>query len=83
LPQNLDAVVDTSTWQVPNVFQQLEQAGGVDRAEMFRTFNMGVGMVVIVPEAAADGVIQGSHAAGIHAWRLGNVTSGAGQVILN
>jgi phosphoribosylformylglycinamidine cyclo-ligase len=83
LPQNLDAVVDTSTWQVPNVFQQLEQAGAVDRAEMFRTFNMGVGMVVIVPEAAADGVIQGSGRAGIHAWRLGNVTSGAGQVILN
>jgi phosphoribosylformylglycinamidine cyclo-ligase len=82
LPRNLDAVVDTSTWQVPNVFRQLEKAGGVDRAEMFRTFNMGVGMVVIVSEAAADGVIQGSRAAGIHAWRLGNVTNGAGQVIL-
>src|SRR5262249_41493805 len=83
LPPNLDAVVDTSTWRFPNVFQQLGEAGGVDRAEMFRTFNMGVGMVVIVPESAVDGVIQGSRKAGIHAWRLGNVTSGAGQVILN
>jgi len=83
LPENLDAVVDTSTWQVPNVFRQLQDAGGVDRAEMFRTFNMGVGMVAIVPEAAADGVIQGSKVAGIHAWRLGHVTKGAGQVILN
>jgi phosphoribosylformylglycinamidine cyclo-ligase len=82
LPQHLDAVVDTSTWQVPNVFRQLEKAGGVDRAEMFRTFNMGVGMVVIVSDAAAEGVIQGSRAAGIHAWRLGNVTNGAGQVVL-
>ena len=83
LPENLDAVVDTSTWQVPNVFRQLQDAGGVDRDEMFRTFNMGVGMVVIVPEAAADGIIQGSHAAGIHGWRMGNVTNGAGRVILN
>jgi len=82
LPQKLDAVVDTSTWEVPNVFRQLEKAGGVDRAEMFRTFNMGVGMVVIVSEAAAEGVIHASRAAGIHAWRLGNVTNGAGQVVL-
>jgi phosphoribosylformylglycinamidine cyclo-ligase len=82
LPQNLDAVVDTSTWEVPNVFRQLEKAGGVDRAEMFRTFNMGVGMVVIVSEAAAEGLIRASLAAGIHAWRLGNVTNGAGQVVL-
>jgi phosphoribosylformylglycinamidine cyclo-ligase len=81
LPPHLDAVVDTSTWQVPNVFRQLEKAGGVDRVEMFRTFNMGVGMVVIVSEAAVDGVLQGSRAAGIHAWRLGSVTNGAGQVV--
>ena len=83
LPENLDAVVDTSTWQVPNVFRQLQDAGGIDRAEMFRTFNMGVGMVVIAPATAAAGIIQRSHAAGTHAWRLGNVTNGAGQVILN
>ena len=82
LPQNLDAVVDTNTWQVPNLFRQLEKAGGVDRAEMFRTFNMGVGMVVIVADSEADRVIQGSRAAGVEAWRLGEVTSGSGQVIL-
>lgn len=82
LPQNLDARVDTKSWQVPNLFQQLEAAGGVERLEMFRTFNMGVGMVVILPESAADGVIQSSRAAGVHAWRLGDVTSGSGQVLL-
>jgi phosphoribosylformylglycinamidine cyclo-ligase len=82
LPQHLDAVVDTSTWEAPNVFRQLEKAGGVDRAEMFRTFNMGVGMVVFVSEAAVEGVVQASRAAGLHAWRLGNVTNGAGQVVL-
>ena len=82
LPSDLDAVVDTSTWQIPNLFRQLQQAGGVERAEMFRTFNMGVGMVVIVAESAAKGVIDASKAAGIHAWRLGHIANGSGQVIL-
>ncbi|MGH9885601.1 MAG: phosphoribosylformylglycinamidine cyclo-ligase [bacterium] len=82
LPGTLDAVVDTSSWEVPSLFQHLERAGQVDRAEMFRTFNMGVGMVVIAPEAAAEAVIQESRAAGTNAWRLGRITTGSGRVIL-
>ena len=56
LPPTLDAVVDTNSWQVPNVFRVLEEAGGVARDEMFRAFNMGVGMVVITDAAGADRV---------------------------
>jgi len=82
LPSNLNAVVDTTSWEIPNLFRQLEKAGGVERAEMFRTFNMGVGMVVIAAESAAQGVIDASKAAGVHAWRLGQVANGSGQVIL-
>jgi phosphoribosylformylglycinamidine cyclo-ligase len=83
LPANCDAVVDRSSWNVPNVFQQLQRAGGVEPAEMFRTFNMGVGMVVIAGEPEADAVVGSAAAHGIHAWRLGNVRSGSGRVILN
>jgi phosphoribosylformylglycinamidine cyclo-ligase len=83
LPDTLDAVVDTATWDIPNVYQQLERAGGVERREMFRTFNMGVGMVVIVAEADAADLIQGSRAQGVSAWRLGHITKGSGQVILS
>src|SRR5205085_482434 len=57
LPSDLDAIVDCASWRVPNVFRQLQQAGGVERGEMFRTFNMGVGMVVIADEAAVADVI--------------------------
>ena len=53
LPDTLDAEIDASSWEVPNLFRQLETAGGVSRAEMYRTFNMGVGMVVITDEASA------------------------------
>ena len=83
LPSSVDAVVETGSWDVPNVFQQLERAGGVERVEMFRTFNMGVGMIVLVPEAAVDSTIAAAGAAGVRAWRAGSVRPGTGQVILN
>src|SRR4029079_10580340 len=82
LPPNLDARVDTTTWQIPNLFAQLQRAGGVERSEMFRTFNMGVGMVVIAAEHDAAAVINASNAAGIRAWQLGVVAEGSGEVVL-
>jgi len=83
LPPTCDAVVETSSWNVPNLFQQLERAGGVDRAEMFRTFNMGVGMVVIADDGQVGAVIASAAAHGIRAWPLGRVRPGSGRVILN
>jgi phosphoribosylformylglycinamidine cyclo-ligase len=82
LPPNLDARVDTTTWQIPILFAQLQRAGGVERSEMFRTFNMGVGMVVIVPEQHAGVIIDASNAASIRAWQLGVVAEGSGEVVL-
>jgi phosphoribosylformylglycinamidine cyclo-ligase len=83
LPASLDAVVDTASWQIPNVFQQLARAGGVDRDEMFRAFNMGVGMIVIGPAAAAGDVIAAATRCGVRAWQTGEVRGGSGRVILN
>ena len=83
LPSTLDAVVDTSSWRIPNVFEQLERAGAVPRPEMFRAFNMGVGMVVITDSANASAVTKSARAAGINAWTLGRVTRGSGRVILD
>ena len=82
LPKDLDAVVDTASWKIPNLFQQLGRAGGVDRQEMFRTFNMGVGMVVITTAADAQQVIGAARNAGVPAWQLGDVRPGSGQVVL-
>jgi len=82
LPPTLDAIVDTASWRVPNLFEQLQRAGGVDRHEMFRTFNMGVGMTVITPEPGAADVMSAAAAQGFHAWRLGAVRRGSGQVVL-
>jgi len=82
LPSTLDARVDTTSWSVPNLFAQLQRAGGVERSEMFRTFNMGVGMVVIAAEREAAAIINASNAADIRAWQLGVVTEGSGEVVL-
>jgi phosphoribosylformylglycinamidine cyclo-ligase len=80
LPDTLDAVIDANSWELPNLFRQLERAGQVDRAEMYRTFNMGVGMVVITDEAGADAVAAAAASAHLGSWRLGRVVRGAGQV---
>ena len=82
LPNTLDAVVDTASWTIPPLFQALEAAGGVARDEMFRAFNMGVGMVVITDAASVESVMASARDAGVPAWTLGRVTRGSGQVNL-
>jgi phosphoribosylformylglycinamidine cyclo-ligase len=82
LPDGLDAVVGTRSWQLPNVFRQLERAGGVARDEMFRAFNMGVGMAVVLDGADVDAVLDAAGASDVPAWRLGRITRGTGRVIL-
>ncbi len=82
LPVGCDAVVDTGSWELPNLYRVLMEAGQVAREEMFRAFNMGVGMVVIVDHQQADSVIGAARSAGVHAWACGQVVAGSGQVIL-
>jgi phosphoribosylformylglycinamidine cyclo-ligase len=83
LPPTLDAIVDAGSWEPPNLFHQLATAGRVERAEMFRAFNMGVGMIVILPDSAANDVIASATAHGVRAWRTGRTRRGSGQVVLN
>ncbi|MEK7239035.1 MAG: phosphoribosylformylglycinamidine cyclo-ligase [Gemmatimonadota bacterium] len=83
LPPTLDAVVDTTSWEIPNVFRVLEAAGGVARDEMYRAFNMGVGMVVITDAAGAERVRASATTAGIESWMLGEIAAGSGRVIFN
>jgi phosphoribosylformylglycinamidine cyclo-ligase len=83
LPSGLNAVIETSSWEIPNLFLQLERAGGVARQEMFRTFNMGVGMVVFVAASEAGAIMDSAARAGVRAWQLGHVAPGDGSVILS
>ncbi|MEX2526067.1 MAG: phosphoribosylformylglycinamidine cyclo-ligase [Gemmatimonadota bacterium] len=80
LPQGLGAAVDRSSWTVPALFQGLQEAGEVHREEMYRVFNMGVGMVVAVAASEAERVLALLEEAGETPWMLGQVTSGSGVV---
>jgi phosphoribosylformylglycinamidine cyclo-ligase len=83
LPPTVDAVVDAASWSVPTVFTELQKAGEVPTEEMFRVFNMGVGMVLIVPPENADVIIRAADAAGVGAWEMGEVRLGSGNVTIS
>ncbi|HYU52055.1 MAG TPA: phosphoribosylformylglycinamidine cyclo-ligase [Gemmatimonadaceae bacterium] len=83
LPQKLDAVVEMSSWKVPHVFRVLQDAGKVEPAEMYRTFNMGVGMVVICAPSDIESVLSAATAAGVQGWIIGSLKPGTGAVILS
>jgi phosphoribosylformylglycinamidine cyclo-ligase len=78
LPDGLGAVVDTTTWERPAVFDLLQRRGPVADPEMWRTFNQGVGMVAVVAAEAADAAVAHLGDRGLAAWRLGEVAPGAG-----
>ncbi len=83
LPPTLDAAVDTSTWRGVHLFESLQESGGVERMEMFRAFNMGVGMVAITDADGAAAVMKSAAAHGVGAWTMGEVVGGSGRVTLN
>jgi phosphoribosylformylglycinamidine cyclo-ligase len=83
LPPTLDALIDTASWEVPGVFRVLMEAGAVEPAEMYRTFNMGVGMVVICQPSDVSVVQSAAAKAGVPGWILGSLRPGTGAVILS
>lgn len=82
LPPTVDAELDAASWTVPHEFAVLAEAGGISRPEMLRAFNMGVGMVVIAPEASANRILASAREAGVEAWMLGRVVRGTGRVVI-
>ncbi|KAF7070570.1 hypothetical protein CFC21_076080 [Triticum aestivum] len=73
-PSGLGAKIFTGSWEVPPVFKWLQHVGKIEDAEMMRTFNMGVGMVLVVSKEAADRIIEQSSPA----YRVGEVIQGKG-----
>ena len=75
LPRGAAARIDRSAWQVPPLFQWLQRTGQVPDDEMYRTFNMGIGLIIACADVAADQVLADLAAAGEpHATRIGRVT---------
>lgn len=71
LPKGMIAAIDTTSWELPPVFQWLKDAGGVAGEEMYRTFNCGIGMIVCVPESQTELALDALKVLGEEAWQLG------------
>ena len=79
LPKNCVAQIDAQSWPLPKLFQWLQQAGNVERQEMYRTFNCGIGMAVIVPAEQADAAQAFLAEQGETVYRLGTIRERAGS----
>jgi phosphoribosylformylglycinamidine cyclo-ligase len=82
LPDGLEARVRRGTWPVPPEFDAVQQLGGIAEAEMMTTFNMGLGMVLVVPAGSLVPIVQRLASAGLHAWEIGTVERGTRGVVL-
>jgi phosphoribosylformylglycinamidine cyclo-ligase len=82
LPEGTAATIDRSAWQVPRVFTELQQLGDVADDEMARTFNLGVGLVAVVPPGAVDTALAALAGAGHDAVVIGSVVAGNRTVVL-
>ena len=82
LPDNSTAAIDTTAWERPPVFDWLQQQGNVADAEMYRTFNCGIGMVVCVSSADAGRAIEHLGSQGEKACIIGTITAGDGEPVV-
>jgi phosphoribosylformylglycinamidine cyclo-ligase len=83
LPEGLAIRIERETWPVPPVFPWLKRLGNVADDEMFRVFNMGIGMVLIVAEYYAESIVRTlAKDANTPAWIIGRVVEGAGDVTI-
>ncbi len=78
LPAKLDAVVRKGTWDMLPIFRMIQAKGGVDEAELYQVFNMGIGMVAIVSADQANAALKFIRGEKHDAWFIGEITQGTG-----
>ncbi|XP_021907497.1 phosphoribosylformylglycinamidine cyclo-ligase, chloroplastic/mitochondrial isoform X2 [Carica papaya] len=76
-PEGLGALIYRDSWEIPAVFKWIQQAGNIEEAEMRRTFNMGIGMVLVVSQEAAKRILEEKGGASM-LYRIGEVVKGEG-----
>lgn len=82
LPKDCTALVTPSVWTVPPIFAAIQRLGNVERAEMYKVFNMGVGMILILDPTVLERVRADLTARGTTCWELGRVIEGKREVLL-
>lgn len=83
IPEDCQAIIDKNSWGLPAVFQWIQNQAGIDSNEMLRTFNCGIGYVLIVKTDVKDSVIHHFQNEGIDAYEIGSIKKGEKSVIIN
>ncbi|MAM25805.1 MAG: phosphoribosylformylglycinamidine cyclo-ligase [Rhodobacteraceae bacterium] len=78
LPEGLGAEIDLGSWSLPPVFQWLAEVGGMEQAEMLKTFNAGIGMIAVVPAEKVDAAKAAFAEDGHAAFEVGRIVAGEG-----
>src|SRR5690606_15807592 len=76
LPEGVNVDVEYGSWPILPIFELMQQKGNISNRDMFTTFNMGIGLVVIVPAEQADEALRLANELGEQAYRIGTVTEG-------
>lgn len=76
-PKGLGAVVNTKSWEVPSIFKWIQKSGRIEDSEMRRTFNMGIGMVIVASQEAANIILSEGNTKAYH---IGHVVEGEGVI---
>ena len=82
LPKKCDAVIHRGTWPVLPIFHMIQHEGHVDETEMYQVFNMGIGMIMVVPAANVDRTMSALRRKGEPAFVIGEIRKGKQKVIL-
>ena len=83
LPGNCDCRIDATAWPRPEIFQWLQSEGSIDDTEMLRTFNCGIGLVIIVSSDTAAQAHEMLEASGETVYRLGEVQAGSRGIVFD
>lgn len=82
LPEDMGAEIDATSWPVPPIFNLLKEWGNVDWHEMYRTFNMGIGMIIIASADEAEKIKADLQSRNEAVYEIGKVTQGSHEVIV-
>lgn len=79
LPNGVRARISRTAWSVPPIFDVVRHVGRIDREEMYRVFNMGIGLILVVPADSVSGVLALAAALGDRGWPIGEIVSSTGH----
>jgi len=82
LPEGCQARIDVSSWRIPRIFDFIQKAGNIESEEMFKVFNMGIGLILVVPKGDVEKIKRNLQISGEKVFRIGEIVSGKREVKL-